>query len=163
LAVASPDPGGVKRAQLFREMLERELKRPVGQAFIDKRRSAGVVSGDMLVGDVKNATVLVLDDLVSTGGTMARAAAAAMENGAREVMAFAAHGLFTGDAQATLAAAPLSRIVVTDSVSPFRLDAAFAASRIQIASAAPLFAGCIDCLHDGASMARLLGDESENG
>jgi ribose-phosphate pyrophosphokinase len=161
VTVASPDPGGVKRAQLFREMLEKVWRRPIGQAFMDKRRSAGVVSGDLLVGDVGGATVLVIDDLIASGGTMARAAAAALENGAKEVIAFAAHGLFTGDAQKTLATAPLSQTVVTDTVPAFRLDKAFAASHVKIVSAAPLFAGCIDCLHKGGSIARLLGDEDQ--
>src|SRR5512137_2987851 len=59
LAVASPDVGGVKRAQLWREALEESLQQPVGQAFIDKRRAAGVVSsGDVVAGDIAGATVL---------------------------------------------------------------------------------------------------------
>lgn len=161
LTVASPDPGGVKRAQLFREMLEKVLRRPIGQAFMDKRRSAGVVSGEVLVGDAKGATVLVIDDLISSGGTMARAAVAALENGAKQVIALAAHGLFTGDAQKTLATAPLSQTIVTDTVPPFRLEKAFAASHVKIVGAAPLFGGCIECLHKGGSVARLLGDEDE--
>jgi ribose-phosphate pyrophosphokinase len=73
--VVSPDPGGVKRAQLFREMLETVVERPVDAAFMEKRRSAGVVSGEVLVGPVNGATVLIIDDLISTGGTMARAGA----------------------------------------------------------------------------------------
>jgi ribose-phosphate pyrophosphokinase len=161
VTVASPDPGGVKRAQLFREMLEKSSRRPIGQAFMDKRRSAGVVSGDLLVGDVKGATVLVIDDLISSGGTMARAAVAALENGAKEVIALAAHGLFTGDAQKTLATAPLSQTIVTDTVPPFRLEKAFTASHVKIVSAAPLFGGCIECLHKGGSVAKLLGEEDE--
>ena len=70
LAVASPDPGGVKRAQLWRESLEKTLLRPVGFAMVDKRRSAGVVSSENLVaGDVGGMTVLLIDDLIATGGT----------------------------------------------------------------------------------------------
>lgn len=159
VAAVSPDPGGVKRAQLFREMLQKVLLRPVGQAFVDKRRSAGVVSGETLVGDVKEATVIVIDDLIASGGTMDRAARAALEHGARQIIACAAHGLFTGEAKTTLAAAPLHHIIVTDTVPPFRLDAEFAATAIKTVSAAPLFADCIKCLHDGSSISRLLGDE----
>jgi len=59
VVVLSPDPGGVKRAQLFREMLEKRLRKPVGQAFAEKRRSAGVVSGDLLVGEAKVGGVLL--------------------------------------------------------------------------------------------------------
>ena len=81
LCVVSPDPGGVKRAELFREALEAAIGRPVGKAFADKHRSAGVVTGDLLVGDVAGATALIIDDLISTGGTLVRAARAARQAG----------------------------------------------------------------------------------
>jgi ribose-phosphate pyrophosphokinase len=125
---------------------------------MDKRRSAGVVSGELLVGDVRGATVLVVDDIIASGGTMARAATSSLQNGAREVIALAAHGLFTGDAQNTLLTAPLSQIITTDTVPSFRLEAGFAISHVRTVSASPLFASCIDCLHKGGSVAQLLGD-----
>lgn len=159
VTVISPDPGGVKRAQLFREMLQKTLLRPVGQAFVDKRRSGDAVSGDTIIGDVENTTAVVIDDLIASGGTMDRAARAAMEHGAKEVIACAAHGLFTGNAKSILAAAPLKHIVVTDTVPPFRLDAKFVTTHIETVSAAPLFADCIKCLHGGSSISQLLGDE----
>jgi len=159
VVVLSPDPGGVKRAQLFREMLEKRLRKPVGQAFAEKRRSAGVVSGDLLVGEVAGATVVVIDDLIASGGTMARAAAAAMAHGAADVIACVAHGLFTGDARAVLTGSPIRRIVVTDSVPAFRLPPDFAASHLDVVSAAPLFAGCVRCLAEGLPVTELLGDE----
>jgi len=161
IAVISPDPGGVKRAQLFREMLEKTLSLPVGQAFVDKRRSAGTVSGELLVGDVAKATVVVIDDLIASGGTMVRAARTALQHGAKGVIACAAHGLFTGEAKSLLAAAPLQNIVVTDSVPAFRLDAEFAATHVKTVSAAPLFADCVKCLHSGSSISQLLGEENE--
>jgi ribose-phosphate pyrophosphokinase len=159
VVVLSPDPGGVKRVQLFREMLEKVLLRPVGQAFSDKRRSAGVVSGDLLVGNVAGALVIVVDDLIASGGTIARAAAAAVSQGAEEVIACAAHGLFTGLPEATLQASPIRRCLVTDSVPLFRLATDFATSHLQVVSAAPLFAGCVRCLTERSSIAQLLGDE----
>jgi ribose-phosphate pyrophosphokinase len=159
VAVASPDPGGVKRAQLFADMLERKLGRPVAHAFMEKRRSAGVVGGELLVGEVKGATVLVIDDLISSGGTMARAAVALVQHGAAQVICCAAHGLFTGNAQETLSCPEIDRIVITDSVPPFRLAGDFATHRIEIVSAAPLFAGCIRSLAGGEPVSRLLGDE----
>src|SRR3974377_17410 len=70
LCVISPDPGGPKRADLFREALQAALRRPVGKGFADKRRSEGVVSGDLFVGEVEGATALVIDDLISTGGPL---------------------------------------------------------------------------------------------
>ena len=78
-SVVSPDTGGAKRAELLRETLEAALGRPVGKAFADKHRSAGVVSGDLFIGDVAGATALVIDDLISTGGTLLRAARAARQ------------------------------------------------------------------------------------
>lgn len=158
-SVVSPDPGGVKRAQLFREMLERRLGRPVGQAFMDKRRSAGVVSGELLVGDVENTLAIIVDDLIASGGTMARAAAALKQNGASGVTCAAAHGLFTGNAETALANPALHRILITDSVPAFRLSASFIDTRCEIISAAPLFAACIRCLEGGGSISQLLGDE----
>lgn len=160
VSVVSPDPGGVKRAQLFREMLEARLARPVAQAFMEKRRSAGVVSGDMLVGDVEGTLAIVVDDLISSGGTMVRAATALRGHGARGVICCAAHGLFTGKAEDMLATPSLDRIIISDSVPPFRLSDGFVASRCEIVSAVPLFARCIRCLEGEGSISRLLGDES---
>jgi ribose-phosphate pyrophosphokinase len=87
---------------------------------------------------------------------MARAARASLEQGAKEVIAVAAHGLFTGDAQKTLAAAPLLRTIVSDTVPPFRLDPIFVEQHIEIVSAAPLFAEAIKRLHFGGSISELL-------
>lgn len=149
LAVASPDPGGVKRAQLWRESLEKSLGRPVGFAMVDKRRSAGVVSSENLVaGEVGGMTVLVLDDLIASGDTMKRAALALRQAGARDVVAFAAHGLFIGPAADVLGDDSISEIVVTDSVPPFRLPQTGAARRkLRVASAVPLFAQAIQASH----------------
>lgn len=143
VVVVSPDPGGVKRAQLFRETLEATVEQPIASAFVEKRRSAGVVSGSLFVGEASGATALVVDDLVSTGGTLARAADACLKHGARRVFALAAHGLFVGDAGATIANSQLERLIVTDSVPPFRLDTAELAGRLEVLSAAPLFAEAI--------------------
>ena len=160
LSVASPDVGGVKRAQLFRELLERRLGVAVGQAFLDKRRSAGVVSGELLVGDVRDTLAIIVDDLISSGGTMVRAADALRAHGASSVICCAAHGLFTGAAEQVLASSALERIVITDSVPSFRVSEAFAESRCETVSAAPLFAGCIRALEGDGSITALLGDDA---
>jgi ribose-phosphate pyrophosphokinase len=142
-AVVSPDPGGVKRAQLWREALEADLARPVGFALVDKRRSSDRVSSQHLVaGDVQGATVLLLDDLIVSGRTLVNAAIALREAGARDVVAFAAHGQFTGDASRLLGnTSAISRVVVTDSMPPFRVPPGSALARkLTIVSAAPLFA-----------------------
>jgi len=148
VAVASPDPGGVKRALLWREHLQALLDQPVGFAMIDKRRSAGLVtSSNLVAGDVKGMIVFVLDDLIASGETMKRAAAALLEAGAREVVAFAAHGLFIQPAAEVLADPHIAQLLVTDSVPPFRLPAGGQAFRkLRVISAAPLFARAImDC------------------
>lgn len=153
LAVASPDPGGVKRAQLWRESLEKSLMRPVGFAMIDKRRTAGVVSSDNLVaGEVDGMTVLLLDDLIASGDTMKRAALALQQAGARAVVACAAHGLFVNAAAEALACDSIAEIIVTDSVPPFRLPVAGSArSKLRVVSAAPLFAQAIAASHEAWS------------
>jgi ribose-phosphate pyrophosphokinase len=150
IAVASPDPGGVKRAQLWREALERRLAQPVGFAMVDKRRSGGVVSSfDLVAGDVAGMSVLLLDDLIASGGTMRRAAAALRQAGAREVIALAAHGLFIAPAADVLADAAISRVVVTDSVPPFRLPASGpVANKLQVVSVVPLFAQAVTQCHE---------------
>jgi len=149
LAVASPDPGGVKRAQLWRDSLEQRLERPVGFAMVDKRRSAGVVSSENLVaGEVGGMTVLLLDDLIASGETMKRAAVALRAAGARQVVACAAHGIFINPAADALACDSISQVIVTDSVPPFRLPPAAAVrSKLRVVSAVPLFAQAIQASH----------------
>jgi ribose-phosphate pyrophosphokinase len=149
LAVASPDPGGVKRAQLWREALQGSLARPVGFAFCDKRRSAGLVSSANLVaGDVSGMTVLLLDDLIASGETMRRAAQALRQAGAARVIACATHGLFIEPAADVLADAAIEQILITDSMAPYRLPPAGPVSgKLRIASAVPLFARAIRECH----------------
>jgi len=160
VVVASPDPGGVKRAQLFQETFEAMLGRSVGSAFMEKRRSAGIVSGTLLVGAVEGATALVVDDLISSGGTMLRAAEACLGQGAKAVYALAAHGLFTGDAGKAVADPRLAKVIVTDTVPPFRLKPSFVKRHLEIVSAAPLFAEAIRRCHEGGSLVELLEGEA---
>jgi ribose-phosphate pyrophosphokinase len=155
LCVVSPDTGGAKRADLFREALEAALGRPVGKAFADKRRSGGVVSGDLFVGDVDGATALVVDDLISTGGTLVRAARAARKAGARRVIALVTHGLFTPGADAALLDPAIDRLVVTDSVAAFRLGEE-ARAKVDVIPVAPLLAECIRRLRAGRTFTDLL-------
>jgi len=154
VAVVSPDIGGVKRAEAFREALERRLGRPLGRAFMEKSRSEGVVSGDTLVGDVSGRTVIIIDDLISSGTTLARAVAACRAQGARRIFAAASHGLFTVKAGELLGNPVLEQLVVTDTVPPFRLGAA-AREKLRIVSVAPLFAEAIRRIHAGGSLVEL--------
>lgn len=155
LCVVSPDTGGAKRAELFREALEAALGRPVGKAFADKHRSAGVVSGDLFVGDVAGATALIIDDLISTGGTLLRAARAARQAGAKRVIALVTHGLFMPGAAEVLANPAIDQFVVTDTVPPFRLAAGAAHEKLKILPAASLVADAIRRIHEGRALADL--------
>jgi ribose-phosphate pyrophosphokinase len=156
LSVVSPDTGGAKRAELFREALETARGQLVGKAFVDKHRSAGVVSGDLFVGDVAGATALVVDDLISTGGTLLRAARAARKAGAKRVVALVTHGLFMPGSAEVLADPAIDRLVVTDTVPPFRLGTDAPRDKLTILPSAPLFADAIRHLHEGRSLADLL-------
>lgn len=81
VAVVSPDVGGLKRAERFRRTLARRLGATVGSALMEKYRSDEAVSGAAVVGDVRGKTVIIVDDLISTGSTVARAAHACREQG----------------------------------------------------------------------------------
>lgn len=155
LAVASPDPGGVKRAQLFREALERRLDKDVAFAFLEKRRSGGELSGELFAGDVEGRAVLVVDDIIASGGTMVRAARACLSRGAVRVAACAAHGLFVAGAAEAMADPALSRVTVSDSVPPFRLSGP-ARNKLEVKGAAGLFSRAVRLLHEGGALAGLL-------
>jgi ribose-phosphate pyrophosphokinase len=156
LCVVSPDPGGVKRAELFREPLEAAVGQPIGKGFVDKRRSAGVVSGDLFVGDAAGATALIIDDLISTGGTLLRAARAVRAAGAKRVVALTTHGLFMSGAADVLVNPAIERLVVTNTVPPFRLGPTAAQDKIETISAAPLLAEAIRRLHENRALTDLL-------
>jgi len=153
IVVVSPDAGGVKRAEAFRQALGQALDRPIGAAFMEKRRSEGVVSGETVVGYVSGKTALIIDDLISTGTTLARAAAACKALGAKRVYAAASHGVFVGAAGKVLADPALEQVLVTDSIPPFRLPLQ---GKVEVLASAPLFAEAIRRLHSGGSLVELL-------
>ena len=155
LAVVSPDAGGTKRAQALRETLQERLGRELPLAFLEKRRSWGKVSGGTLVGEVEGRTALVVDDLVSTGTTLARAARSCRDAGAREVHAAATHGLFVGDAEEMLSEPDLGSVAVTDSVPPFRLSQGFVERKLRVAGVAGLLAEATGRLHRGESVVEM--------
>ena len=146
VTVVSPDAGGIKRADAFRRRLAAALARPVGAGFVEKYRSGGVVSGDAFVGDVAHATALVVDDLISGGTTMARAARACRDHGAQRVHAIATHGLFAAGAEAALVTSHIDSVLVTNSVSGRTLAPALAA-KVATLDASALVADAIARLH----------------
>jgi len=156
VVVVSPDAGGVKRADAFRDALSRALGRPVGFAFMEKRRSEGVVSGEAVVGEVGGTTAIIIDDLISSGTTLARAAAACKALGAKRVFAAASHGVFTSAAAEVLADPALEKVLVADSIPPFRLPPEMLGSQVEVLESAPLIAEAIRRLHSGGSLVELL-------
>ena len=155
ITVVSPDIGGVKRAERFRLALGRTLNREPNAAFLEKARAKGVMRGGKLVGDVAGAAIII-DDLISTGGTLLHAATACRENGATKVYAAATHGVFTGGANRLLSGAELDQVVVTDTIPPFRLDPELVRRKLKVVSVAPLFAEAIRRIHEGDSLVELL-------
>ncbi|MGZ5092260.1 MAG: ribose-phosphate diphosphokinase [Burkholderiales bacterium] len=158
IVVVSPDVGGVKRADAFAESLERRLGHAVGRAFMEKRRSAGIVSGDAVVGDVAGREAIIIDDLISSGTTLSRAVAACRSRGATRIYAAATHGVFAARAGELLSNPHLESLAVTDTVPPLRLDAQLAKQKLRVISCAPLFAQAIRRMHTGGSLVELLQD-----
>lgn len=156
IVVVSPDVGGIKRAEAFRQALSQVLSRPIEAAFMEKHRSSGVVSGEAVVGDVRGKTALIIDDLISSGTTLARAATACKSMGANRVFAAASHGVFAGAAGEVLSDPALESVLVTDTIPPFRLPSELLESRVQVLETAPLFAEAIRRLHSGGSLVELL-------
>ena len=120
VTVVSPDIGGVKRAEQFRQVLAHLLARPVSVAMMEKHRQQAGLSGEHLVGNVAGSTVIVFDDLISTGQTLLRAAQACRQAGASRMLAAATHGLFTTGGELFDSGA-FERVLVADSIAPFRL------------------------------------------
>jgi ribose-phosphate pyrophosphokinase len=116
VAVVSPDIGGAKRAEAFRRALAAQLAQEPAAAFVEKRRSGGVVSGDLLVGEVRDRTAIIFDDLISTGGTLQRAARKCREAGVARIFAAATHGLFMGAAPQLFADPVFDGVAVTDTI-----------------------------------------------
>lgn len=156
VAVVSPDVGGVKRADQLRQALAQHLGREAGSAFLEKYRSAGIVSGEAVVGEVAGKIAIIIDDLISTGGTILRAANACRQRGAKSVFAAASHGVFVGDAARVLSDPGIERLAITNTIPPFRLDDALVQKKLTVLDVSPLFAEAIRCIHGGGSIVDLL-------
>ncbi|HEX9813045.1 MAG TPA: ribose-phosphate diphosphokinase [Burkholderiales bacterium] len=156
IAVVSPDAGGVKRAERLRRQLARLRSDEPTSAFLEKSRAKGVMTPGKLVGDVAGRTAIIVDDLISTGGTLAHAARACRAAGAVAVHAAAAHGLFTGDAERTLADSDIGQVTITDTIPPFRLTPERVRGRLAIVPVTELFAHAVQRIHAGDSLIELL-------
>jgi ribose-phosphate pyrophosphokinase len=149
VCVASPDTGGIKRAQRLRETLADRLRRDVDFAFMEKRRALGVVSGETFVGDVAGSNVILYDDLISSGATIMRATKAARTAGAKHVYVATTHAVFQQAALQLFDKDGPDKVLVSDSIALAHALAATTKSRLRVCSVAPLFARAITELSAG--------------
>jgi ribose-phosphate pyrophosphokinase len=148
LTVVSPDAGGVGRARHFAKKLDANL------AVIDKRRPApGVAQVFNVIGDVAGQNCILFDDMVDTAGTLCLAAEALKRNGAERVLACATHPVLSGQAIAKIEAAPLERLIVTNTLPPSAKSQACA--KITTLSVAELFGEAIRRINEGSSVSSL--------
>ena len=150
LVVVSPDVGGVVRARA----MTKSLGGDVGLAIIDKRRPEPNVSAVMhIIGDVKDKTCVIIDDLVDTAGTLCHAAEALKEHGAKQVIAYATHPVFSGPAINNIEKSKLDEVVVTNSI-PLSENAKKCA-KIRQLSVADILADTIFRIHHEESVSHL--------
>ncbi len=150
--ILSPDMGSARMGQAYARYLD------LGFALIDKRRPhhnrAEVVH---LIGNLEGRHVIIIDDMIDTAGTIASAAESAIEHGAKSVKAVATHGLFSRPASERLMAAPIEKIIVTNTID---VKADSLATKLEIISVAKVFAASIQRITAGRSLSSLF--EMEN-
>lgn len=148
LTIVSPDAGGVPRARAYAKRLAASL------GLIDKRRDApGKAKAMNLIGEVLGKEVVILDDIVDTGGTLTQAAEVILQRGARNVNACCTHAVLSGPAVQRVADSPLNRLVVTDTI-PLS-DQTQACAKIVQLPVAHLFARAILSIHQEDSISSL--------
>jgi ribose-phosphate pyrophosphokinase len=142
---ASPDVGGVKRARIYAVKFDR------GLVICDKyRKKANEIAGITVIGDVKDADVILVDDIIDTAGTLCKAAQAIIDQGARSVRAICTHPVLSGNAYENLENSVLEEIVVCDTI-PLKQQS----SKIKVLSTAKLFARAIRNTHEHRSISAL--------
>lgn len=150
VVAVSPDHGGIART---RELADR-LGVPLG--IIDKRRSAPNVADVMnIIGDVEGKTIVMVDDMIDTGGSVTKATEALLQRGARAVYAAATHGILSGPAVERLAASPLAELIITNTI-PLRESAR--QLPVTILSVAPMLGEAIARIHQDLSVSRMFVD-----
>jgi ribose-phosphate pyrophosphokinase len=142
---ASPDVGGVKRARIYAKHFNTEL------VICDKYRiKANEIASMTVIGDVKGADVILVDDLIDTAGTLCKAGEALLKKGARSVRAIGTHPVLSGKAYENIENSVLTEVLVTDTI-PLRQTS----SKIRQISAAKLFARAIRATHEHKSISAL--------
>ena len=149
VTVVSPDVGGVVRARALAKRLDNA---PL--AIVDKRRERAGESEVMnIIGDVAGRSCILIDDIVDSAGTLCNAAAALVQAGAADVVAYCTHGVLSGAAVSRVEASALRELVITDSIQP--TAEAKAATRIRTLPIAPLLGEAIKRIADESSVSSL--------
>ena len=148
LTIVTPDVGGIKMARAYAKRLA------AGLAICDKRRSGPTETEVMhVIGDVQNRNVILVDDMVSTGTSIAEAARACRKNGAKDIYICATHAVLAGRAVEKLQAAPIREIVVTDTIPLDGKEKSL--PNLRVLSIAPLLGEAIRRIHHSESVSSL--------
>lgn len=152
LVVVSPDVGNVKVANMYADMLGGEL------AIVDKRRLSGSeVKTSNIVGDVAGRTVLMVDDMISTGGTVCEAAKVVMAHGARDVIVAATHAVMVGSCAQKLRESPISKVIVTNTIpADSRFDPI--KDKLKVLCVGNLLADAVHHIHHNKSVSALFSN-----
>ena len=149
LVVVSPDVGGIKMARAYAKKFNADL------AIVDKRRLDDKNTEVMnILGNVKDKNVLMVDDIIATGGSLCEAAVAVKREGARKVFAAISHPVLSGPAVERIAKAPIDEVCVTNSI-PIPKEKQHA--KIKVLSVAPLLGEAIRRIHNSESVSGLFG------
>ncbi len=142
LTIASPDMGGSKRAYAYSKFLQSDVV-----ICYKQRTKANVISHMELIGDVEGKNVILVDDMVDTAGTLAKAADLMIERGALSVRAICTHAILSGNAYEKIEKSKLEELIVTDSI-PSKKDH----EKVRVLSCAPLFAEVMKSVHNNLSI-----------
>ncbi|WKW46120.1 ribose-phosphate pyrophosphokinase [Myroides sp. JBRI-B21084] len=142
LTIASPDMGGSKRAYAYAKYLESEVV-----VCYKQRKKANVIDTMELIGDVKGRNVILVDDMIDTGGTLAKAADVMLERGALSVRAICTHAILSGNAVEKIENSSLTELIVTDSI-PLKKQS----NKIRVLSCAGLFADVMHMVQNNTSI-----------
>ena len=142
LTIASPDMGGSKRAYAYSKYLESDVV-----ICYKQRKKANVISHMELIGDVEGRHVILVDDMIDTGGTLAKASDIMMERGALSVRAICTHPILSGEAYERIENSSLLELIVSDTI-PLKKST----SKIKVVTCAPLFADVMHKVQENTSI-----------